>query len=77
MSNAASDQERKYASFAEFYPFYLAEHSDRTSRRLHFIGSSLAIVCLGLFIATFKYPLYSLAGDWRMYWELLTGKIPL
>ena len=108
MSNAASDQERKYASFAEFYPFYLGEHSDRTSRRLHFIGSSLAIVFFGMFIAsfnplwlvamliagygfawtghyffehnrpaTFKYPLYSLAGDWRMYWELLTGKIPL
>jgi hypothetical protein len=26
--------------------------------------------------ATFKYPLYSLAGDWVMYAQLLTGKIP-
>lgn len=25
--------------------------------------------------ATFKYPLYSLMGDWVMYWELFTGKI--
>ena len=29
----------RFASFREFYPFYLAEHSNRTSRRLHFIGS--------------------------------------
>lgn len=26
--------------------------------------------------ATFKYPLYSLIGDWVMYWQLLSGKIP-
>ncbi|MGZ5032821.1 MAG: Mpo1-like protein [Usitatibacter sp.] len=25
--------------------------------------------------ATFKYPGYSLLGDWVMYWQLLTGKI--
>jgi hypothetical protein len=23
-------------TFAEFYPFYLGEHANRTSRRLHF-----------------------------------------
>jgi hypothetical protein len=34
---------RRYRSFAEFYPFYLSEHSDRTCRRLHFIGTSLVI----------------------------------
>jgi hypothetical protein len=27
--------------------------------------------------ATFTYPAYSLAGDWVMYWQILTGKIPL
>ena len=26
--------------------------------------------------ATFKYPAWSFAGDWVMYWQLLTGKIP-
>lgn len=32
-----------FSSFAEFYPFYLSEHSNRSCRRLHFIGSSLVI----------------------------------
>jgi hypothetical protein len=29
----------RYTSFREFYPFYLSEHTNRTSRSLHFIGS--------------------------------------
>jgi hypothetical protein len=37
---------RRYASFAEFYPFYLSEHADRTCRRLHFAGTSLGLACL-------------------------------
>ncbi len=43
-------------SFAEFYPFYLGEHRNRTCRRLHFAGSTLALVCLALLLAT---------GQWR------------
>ncbi len=42
---------RQFKTFAEFYPFYLREHSNRTCRRLHFAGSSLALLCLfGLFL---------------------------
>lgn len=26
--------------------------------------------------ATFQHPLYSLMGDWVMYWQVMTGKIP-
>ena len=26
--------------------------------------------------ATFKYPFYSLMGDWVMYWQLVTRQIP-
>jgi hypothetical protein len=37
-----------YARFAEFYPFYLGEHSNRACRRLHFIGSTLVIAALVL-----------------------------
>ena len=36
----------EFTRFAEFYPFYLGEHSNRTCRRLHFVGSSLGLVCL-------------------------------
>ena len=33
----------RFSSFREFYPFYLSEHANRTSRRLHFIGSCAAL----------------------------------
>jgi hypothetical protein len=36
----------KYQRFSEFYPFYLSEHSNRTCRRLHFVGSTLALAFL-------------------------------
>ena len=36
----------EYATFAEFYPYYLSEHANRTCRRLHFVGSSLGLGCL-------------------------------
>ena len=41
---------RRFASFREFYPFYLGEHANRTSRRLHFIGSCGVLALLALAI---------------------------
>ena len=101
-------QEHRFRNFAEFYPFYLIEHSNRTSRRLHFAGTSIAValVCTALLTqrwwlvavalvqayafawvghfffehntpATFQYPAFSFMGDWRLWWEILTGKIRL
>ena len=52
---------RQFRSFAEFYPFYLSEHADRTCRRLHFVGSSLGLVCLALLVLTGN-PWWLLAG---------------
>lgn len=52
---------RSFKSFAEFYPFYLSEHSNRTCRRLHFAGSSLGLACLGLAFATGR-PWWILVG---------------
>lgn len=37
-----------FNSFAEFYPFYLAEHSNRSCRRLHFAGSTLVLAVIAL-----------------------------
>ncbi|KAJ3069866.1 hypothetical protein HDU98_007077 [Podochytrium sp. JEL0797] len=96
---------RSIQSFSEFYPFYLGEHRNRTSRRLHFIGTTLflgisatavaygkpelllpAVVSAYSFAwighfgfeknrpATFKYPVWSLMGDFRLYFETLSGQ---
>jgi hypothetical protein len=45
MSTAAPVDPKSIKTFAEFYPFYLSEHSNRTCRRLHFAGSTLALLC--------------------------------
>lgn len=42
----------RFATFAEFYPFYLSEHADPTCRRLHFVGTTGVIGCLVAAIAT-------------------------
>jgi hypothetical protein len=52
MSAIAKPEAKKYSTFREFYPFYLTEHSNRTCRRLHFAGSTLALICLVLLFAT-------------------------
>jgi hypothetical protein len=44
--------EKKYKSFEEFYPFYLSEHSNRTCRRLHFVGSALVLIVFGYSVLT-------------------------
>ena len=104
MSDSAT--EKRFGSFAEFYPFYLGEHSNSTCRRLHFIGTSIGFVLIVMAIvtrnpmlilygllqgysfawvghfffehnrpATFKYPFYSCAGDWRMWADMWRGKV--
>jgi len=103
--NDTADHEG-FRSFAEFYPYYLAEHSDPRCRALHYVGSTLVLILLGYAIAsgryvwlfalpvvgygfawvghfffehnrpaTFKYPVYSLMGDWVMLFDFLTGRL--
>ena len=98
--------ERRFASFAEFWPFYVREHSQPATRTVHFLGSTIAVVLLVVAIvaqwwwllvavplvgygfawvshfgiehnrpATFKYPLWSLAADWKMWWLMATGQM--
>lgn len=95
----------RYPSFAAFYPFYLTEHVNPVSRRLHIVGTGLviawviaALVTLNPWLllaglmtgygfawvghfffekntpATFKYPLWSLMGDFRLFFETVSGK---
>jgi hypothetical protein len=101
------DNVKTFQRFADFYPYYLKEHSDSTCRRLHFIGTTLVILILAVALfsanwrwlwilplagysfawvghfffeknrpATFKYPFYSLLGDFAMYRDMLCGKVP-
>ena len=39
-------------TFAEFYPRYLREHSRRGTRVLHFVGTTLFIICLAMLLRT-------------------------
>ncbi len=54
-----------FASFQEFYPFYLSEHSNRVCRRSHFIGSSGGLILVALAIA--------LHNPWLLIAALLSG----
>jgi hypothetical protein len=112
----------EYRNLKEFFPYYMSQHANRTCRRLHFIGTTAAMVLVawavagiamalagkqpvgpavtqGLILllvahvqgyafawighfffehnkpATFKYPWLSYRGDYKMWWQMLTGKI--
>lgn len=46
------NKDHEFASFNDFYPYYLAEHSNSTCRRLHFIGTSLVIALVAWIVAS-------------------------
>ena len=47
-------------SFEEFWPYYVAQHRHPVNRGLHFVGTTLVLVCLGL--AVLRSPVWLLAG---------------
>jgi hypothetical protein len=97
---------RTCRSFAEFWPFYLREHSRPRARALHYVGTSLVVLIALAAVAsgnwwlllampvagyafawtghvavernrpaTFTYPAWSLAADFKMWWLWITGRI--
>lgn len=46
------EDNRKFKSFSEFYPYYLSEHADPVNRRLHFFGTLLTIIVVLCVIIT-------------------------
>lgn len=52
MNRSASAPHTSFASFADFYPYYLSEHRNRMCRRLHFIGTALVLCILVAAFAT-------------------------
>lgn len=35
-------------TFEEFWPYYVSQHKNPTSRRLHFVGTSIAMGCVAI-----------------------------
>ncbi|MEM7610362.1 MAG: DUF962 domain-containing protein [Pseudomonadota bacterium] len=52
---SAQTPESRITSFAQFYPYYLEEHSNVICRRLHFIGTTAVIGC---------FVMIALTGNW-------------
>src|SRR5947209_457161 len=46
---------RRFQSFAEFYPYYLGEHSRSGTRRLHFAGTLAAMALVVAFVLTWNW----------------------
>ncbi|WP_349743484.1 Mpo1-like protein [Roseateles cavernae] len=67
---SSTDSVKSIRSFAEFYPFYLGEHSNRTCRRLHFVGSTLSLLCLAaaLYTGQWRFALLALLCGYGFAW---------
>ena len=48
---------KEYTTLNEFYVYYLTEHANITSRRLHFVGTGLVIGILLYALLTSNYTL--------------------
>jgi hypothetical protein len=51
----------EFKSFAEFWPYYLAEHSKPETRKIHAIGTAAGMACAVALIAKRKWKLLPLA----------------
>lgn len=61
---------RRFARFRDFYPFYLREHANRPSRRLHFLGSCgvLFLLAATLWTGRWGFAVAALACGYGFAW---------
>lgn len=61
---------KKISTYKEFWPYYLGEHTNLVCRRLHFSGTTFAVITLVLFLVT-KSPIFialSILGGYGAAW---------
>ena len=70
MAQAGRNVSSQFRTFADFYPFYLSQHADRTCRRLHFAGTTLGLVAVLHAFSTlnFWWLLAGLAAGYAFAW---------
>lgn len=66
----------RFASYGEFWPFYLREHARPGTRGLHYLGTGLGIVWAAAVAAAGRWPLLPLAlvpgyaFAWLAHWRI-------
>jgi hypothetical protein len=101
-----SEPQGRYASFEAFYPFYVSQHQNRVSRRIHVIGTGLMMLAVPIGLLTLnpiwlaifpavaasawvghyvfeknrplglRHFVWSLMGDFRLFFDTVTGRRP-
>jgi hypothetical protein len=66
MNDCSMNENKTYNTLNEFWPFYLSEHANLVNRRLHFIGSSFALIFLAISIINLDWH-FLLAGLFSGY----------
>lgn len=50
-----------FKSFGEFWPYYVAEHSQSTTRIMHAVGTTASLACVAALISARRWKLLPLA----------------
>lgn len=66
----AKATDERYRSYTEFFPFYLSQHSNAKCRFMHYIGSTIGLLALGMMFYTTNpaWILVGLIGGYACAW---------